>query len=123
MKTWDKILPLLVLKHNNRFNETLGTTPAIAHFGKPLPSETRAILKKHPTASEYVDELQERIRIAHEAVRAKTKAETEKRASKVNKGKKGNLYKIGDMVMHKVGKRSKLEARFDRRTVGSTLSV
>lgn len=114
LKNWDQIIPLAIICHNTSLNTSTGYTPYELLFGyKPRPFFS---LKPIPdyTASDYVKDLNERLRIARDAatnnvLKMKEKAKERYDSSIRNIAR----FKLGDKVMIKVPNPNNLDCKWE----------
>ena len=102
-RTWDQQLPYAMMAYRNSVHEVTGQTPNMMMFGRetdlPLDVMTGRPLKMKPMNEvDFVEELRERLEVAHEKARKHQKNEQRRQKRNYDKRANGNSFKEGDPV-------------------------
>lgn len=114
MKNWDNIIPFAVICHNTSVNQSTGFTPHELLFGfKPRPFYSMKLIPEY-TACEYLQDLNERLKISRQAAlsnleKMKEKAKIRYDAQIKNPAK----YEVGNKVMLKVPNPNNLDPKWE----------
>lgn len=114
LRNWDKIIPFAIICHNTSVNQSTGYTPYELLFGyKPRPFYSLKSIPEY-TASDYVKNLNERLKIARESA-LKSIADMKEKAKVRYDNNIQSIVKfnIKDMVMLKVPSPNNLNPKWE----------
>lgn len=114
LEDWDKIIPFAIMCHNTSVNSSTGYTPHELLFGyKPRPFYSLKVIPEY-TASEYLKDLNERLRVARDSALQKVEAMKEKAKERYDDQIKNVAdFSLGDKVMLRVPSPNNLDSKWD----------
>lgn len=114
LKNWDKIIPFAVMCHNTSVNKSTNYTPHELLFGyKPRPFYSMKTIPDY-TASDYIRDLNERLRVARDAALRNIESMKEKAKDRYDsKIKNIAQYQIGNKVMLRVPNPNNLDPKWE----------
>ena len=105
--SWDKIVKLCTLAYNSSVQESTGQTPYFMVFGREatLPIDLvcpvkQPGIKQYKNSSEFVQELQQKLKKAHHLARAQNHQATIRQERSYNNRIKQNEYHVGSLVYY-----------------------
>ena len=103
--TWPEQMHFIAMAHNAAPAARTGESPNLVFFGRELPLPTftdfSANTLREKSVQEYVKKFQKRVEIIHEAVRAESKARSDKTAAAYNRKVKHTPLNPGELVFYK----------------------
>lgn len=114
LKNWDSIIPLAIICHNTSLNSSTGFTPYELLFGfKPRPFFSLKTIPEY-TASDYLKDLNERLRVARDVATENVQKMKEKAKERYD-GRIKNLasFDLGDKVMLRVPNPNNLDCKWE----------
>lgn len=113
-KNWDRIIPFAIMCHNTSVNSSTGYTPHELLFGyKPRPFYSLKVIPDY-TASDYLKDLNERLRIARDSALRKVETMKDKAKERYDAQIKNIAdFSLGDQVMLRIPTPNNLDAKWD----------
>lgn len=114
LKNWDQIIPLAIMCHNTSVNTSTGYTPHELLFGyKPRPFYSLKLIPDY-TATDYVKDLNERLRISRDCALRNIESMKEKAKERYdNQIKNIAEFRVGSKVMLRVPNPNNLDPKWD----------
>lgn len=113
-KNWDRIIPFAIMCHNTSVNNSTGYTPHELLFGfKPRPFYSLRVIPDY-TASDYLKDLNERLRVARDSAIRNVEVMKEKAKERYDAQIKNIAdFSLGDKVMLRVPTPNNLDPKWD----------